>query len=56
MLAELKRAGFKGHLAVEYENTSDHLLDDVKQCIEFVRVEGGKLPAAKKQTAKGKSR
>jgi sugar phosphate isomerase/epimerase len=51
VLAELKRVGFKGHLAVEYETLSDHLLDDVKQCIEFVRVEGGKLP-----TRKGKNR
>ena len=56
VLAELKRIGFKGHLAVEYENTTDHLLADVKQCIEFVRVEGGKLPAAKTKSAKGKAR
>jgi sugar phosphate isomerase/epimerase len=56
VLAELKRVGFKGHIAIEYENTTDHLLDDVKQCIEFVRVEGGKLPAAKKKAAKAKTR
>jgi len=56
VLAELKRVGFKGHIAVEYENTTDHLLDDVKQCIEFVRVEGGKLAAAKRKAAKEKVR
>jgi len=50
VLAELKRVGFKGHLAVEYEDTTDHLLDDVKKCIEFVRVEGGKLQATRKKT------
>jgi sugar phosphate isomerase/epimerase len=52
VLAELKRIGFKGHIAVEYETQSDHLLDDVKQCIEYVRVEGGKLPAKKQKTLK----
>lgn len=56
VLAELKRVGFKGHLAVEYENTSDHLLDDVKRCIEFVHVEGDKLSASKKKAAKGTTR
>lgn len=56
VLAELKRVGFEGHIAVEDENTSDHLLEDVRQCIEFVRVEGDKLPAAKRQTAKGETR
>ena len=55
VLAELKRVGFKGHIAVEDENTSDHLLDDVKQCIEFVRVEGDKLTAAKKKLGKEKT-
>ena len=55
VLAELKRVGFKGHIAVEYENTTDHLLDDVKQCIEFVRVEGDKLPVAKRKAAKWKT-
>jgi sugar phosphate isomerase/epimerase len=55
VLAELKRVGFKGHLAVEYETLSDHLLDDVRKCIEFVRVEGGKLPAANKKAGKEKT-
>jgi sugar phosphate isomerase/epimerase len=40
VLAELKRVGFKGYIAVEDENANDHLLDDVKQCIKFVRMEG----------------
>ena len=49
VLAELKRVGFKGHLAVEDENTTDHLLDDVKRCIEFIRVEGDKLTGSKRK-------
>ncbi len=36
-LAELKRQGFRGHVAVEYENITDHLLDDVKFCLAFIR-------------------
>jgi sugar phosphate isomerase/epimerase len=46
VLAELQRVGFKGHVAVEYETRSDPLLEDVKQCVEFVRDEGGKLRGA----------
>lgn len=37
VLAELKRQGFRGHVAVEYEHTTDHLLDDVKHCLGFMR-------------------
>ena len=37
ILAELKRQNFRGHVAVEYEHTTDHLLDDVKHCITFMR-------------------
>jgi sugar phosphate isomerase/epimerase len=37
ILAELKREGFRGHVGVEYEHQSDHLLDDVKSCISFIR-------------------
>ena len=37
VLAELKAQGFSGHAAVEYENITDHLLDDVKFCINFIR-------------------
>ncbi len=37
VLAELKKHGFKGHVAVEYENITDHLLDDVMFCIAFIR-------------------
>ena len=37
ILAELKRQNFRGHIGVEYENTTDHLLDDVKHCIRFMR-------------------
>jgi len=55
VLAELKHVGFKGPIAVEYENLSDHLLDDVKQCIEFVRVEGGKLRTSVTKMDTGKA-
>jgi len=37
VLAELKKQDFKGHVAVEYENITYHLLDDVKFCINFIR-------------------
>jgi sugar phosphate isomerase/epimerase len=37
VLAELKAQGFSGHAAVEYENITDYLLDDVKFCINFIR-------------------
>ena len=56
ILAELKQQGFKGHIAIEYENTTDHLMDDVKQCINFVRVEGDNLPVPQKKPAKSKAR
>ncbi len=36
-LAELKKQGFHGHVVVEYENITDHLLDDVKFCLAFIR-------------------
>lgn len=37
ILAELKRSGFRGHLAVEYEHTTDQLMDDVRHCLAFMR-------------------
>jgi len=37
ILAELKKQGFKGHVAVEYENITDHVMDDVTFCIGFIR-------------------
>lgn len=37
VLEALKRQGFSGHVAVEYENLTEHLLDDVKGCISFIR-------------------
>lgn len=37
VLAELKKQGFKGHAVVEYENITDHVLDDVKFCLNFIR-------------------
>ena len=37
VIAELKKQGFRGHVAVEYEHTTDRLLDDVKHCIGFIR-------------------
>ena len=36
-LVELRRQGFRGHVAVEYEDVTDHLMDDVKHCLEFMR-------------------
>ena len=46
ILAELRAQNFKGHLAVEYEHFSDKLVDEVRQCLDYVRVEGGKLQLA----------
>jgi sugar phosphate isomerase/epimerase len=37
VLAELKRQGFSGHVAVEYEHVTDRLNDDVKFCLNFIR-------------------
>lgn len=37
MLTELKRQGFKGNIAVEYEYNWDNSLPEVSQCIGFVR-------------------
>ena len=37
ILAELKRQEFRGHVNVEYEHTTDQLLDDVKHCLNFIR-------------------
>lgn len=37
VLAELRRSGFRGHLAVEYEHTTDQLMDDVRHCLAFMR-------------------
>ena len=46
ILAELKRQGFRGHVGVEYEHTTDQLMDDVKYCINFMRTNAS-LPPAK---------
>ena len=37
MLAALRQAGFTGVVLMEYENDSDHLLDDLQRCAEFFR-------------------
>jgi len=37
VLTQLKKQGFRGHVAVEYEHVTDHLLDDVKHCLNFIR-------------------
>jgi sugar phosphate isomerase/epimerase len=37
ILAELKRRGFRGHVGVEYEHTTDQLMDDVRYCLDFMR-------------------
>lgn len=36
ILAQLKRQGFRGHLAVEYEHTTDQLMDDVRYCLSVM--------------------
>lgn len=37
VLTQLKKQGFCGHVAVEYEHVTDRLLDDVKHCLNFIR-------------------
>lgn len=37
ILAELRQSGFRGHLAVEYEHTTEQLMDDVRHCLAFMR-------------------
>ena len=37
MLAAIRQAGFAGVVLMEYENDSDHLLDDLQRCAEFFR-------------------
>ncbi len=36
VLEELHRYGFRGLMVIEYEHDSDKLMDDVKECIDFV--------------------
>jgi sugar phosphate isomerase/epimerase len=42
ILHELKHQKFNGHISIEYENTTDHLLDDIKKCVDYVREQGPK--------------
>ncbi|MBN2411081.1 sugar phosphate isomerase/epimerase [candidate division KSB1 bacterium] len=42
LLDELKRQGFDGNIAIEYEYNWENNLPDIKQCIDFVR-EYGKI-------------
>lgn len=42
-LAELKRQGFQGIMAVEYEHDSPELMKDVAQCVAFVEKTAKKL-------------
>jgi len=37
ILAELKRQGFQGNIAIEYENNWDNSVPDVAQCVGFIR-------------------
>jgi sugar phosphate isomerase/epimerase len=37
ILEELKRQGFEGHIAIEYEFNWDHSVPDVAQCVGFIR-------------------
>ena len=40
LLDELKRQGFNGNIAIEYEYNWENNLPDIKQCIDFVREYG----------------
>lgn len=42
ILKELKRQKFNGHISIEYENTTDHLMEDIKKCVDYLRAEGAK--------------
>jgi sugar phosphate isomerase/epimerase len=37
VLAELRQQGFSGHVAVEYENVTERLLEEVAECLRFIR-------------------
>jgi L-ribulose-5-phosphate 3-epimerase len=37
VLAELKRQGFRGVLSLEYEHDSPQLMDEVTECLDFVK-------------------
>jgi L-ribulose-5-phosphate 3-epimerase len=37
ILSELKRQGFDGNIAIEYENNWDNSVPDVAQCVGFIR-------------------
>jgi len=37
VLAELRKQGFSGHVAVEYENVTERLREDVSECLRFIR-------------------
>jgi sugar phosphate isomerase/epimerase len=43
VLAELKRQGFRGVLAIEYEHDSPELVADVARCVAFVEKTAQKL-------------
>jgi sugar phosphate isomerase/epimerase len=40
VLDELKRQGFCGHVGVEFDNRTTHIMDDVKQCLNFIHAHG----------------
>lgn len=37
ILAELKRQGFSGHVGVEFDDISEHIDQDVKQCLDVIK-------------------
>jgi len=37
ILAELKSLGYRGYVTIEYESLGDHVVEDVRQCVAFVR-------------------
>lgn len=37
IIAELKAIGYRGYVVIEYENLTERVVDDVRQCVEYVR-------------------
>lgn len=37
IVQELRALGYRGYVAIEYENLNDQVVEDVRHCVEFVR-------------------
>ena len=42
VLGELKRQGFKGNIAIEYEHNWENSVPEMTKCVEFFKTSGGK--------------